>query len=95
MKTSITGFINYKPSEYKGAEEYHFHCIDMEDYGYITVMPYTLEVEIPDDFDPRAKQVEILKEEARNLRVTFQCRITEIERKIGELTALEYTPEAA
>lgn len=94
MKTAtIEGFITFELNARVG-HEFQFRQYEMTDYGEVTVMPHSFTVEISDGFDPRAKQVEALQEKARDLRVAFQLRITEIERKIGELTAIEYTAEA-
>lgn len=90
MKTTITGVITYKKSLYEEGEDFHFQHCEMKDYGYITVMPHSIEVEIPDDFDPRACQVDLLKAEKVKLIAAFQKRCTEIERQISELTALTF-----
>lgn len=89
MKTiTIDGFIEYRPKSYGIEQEFYFHNNRMAEYGYVEVMPYSFAVEIPDDFDPRAQQVEMLKEKKRELMVAFQARCTEIERQISELTAI-------
>jgi hypothetical protein len=89
MKTQIKGFINYRKNDYDGKDNYAFHGCEMSEYGYVTVMPFALEVDIPESFDPRAKQVELLNKEKIKLMADFQNRVTEIERKISELTCLE------
>lgn len=85
MKVTIDGFISYSPHN----DSFWFHPIDMDAYGYITVQPHKFDVEIPDDFDPRAKQIDGLKAEKLKLMADFQKRCTEIEAKISELTAIE------
>jgi hypothetical protein len=90
MKVTITGFINFKPKEWEGANEFHFHSCKLPDCGFVAVMPHTIEVDIPDDFDPRAKQVELLKAEKNRIMGEFQARVTAIERKISELTSIEF-----
>lgn len=94
MKQIIKGFITYKNYGF-GDEDclYHFNEYEASSIGHVTVMPYSIEVEIPDDFDPRAGRVEILKAEKRKLMADFQARCTAIEKQISELTAL--TCEAA
>lgn len=49
----------------------------------------TIEVEVPDNFDPRAAQVEALKRQKQAVMADFQKRVTDIERQIAQLTALE------
>ena len=88
MKKQIEGFILYK-KDYGSKDGFLFSTCEMEEYDYITVMPYTFEVDIPDDFDPRGKQVEMLKAEKQKAMADFQALVTSIDRKISELTALE------
>lgn len=96
MKVKIEGVIEFKTSEY-GNDNYHgffFHALEMSDYGYINVMPYTIEVEIPDEFDPRSAQIAALEKEKTALRAACQKSITNIERHISELLALDNIPGA-
>ena len=89
MKIAIEGFINYKPATYKGGIEFSFHMAMMENYGYVTVMPFAIEVDIPAEFDPREKMVEILNAKKREVMADFQKRITEIDAQISKYLALE------
>ena len=89
MKTQIKGFILWK-KECGNKDGFLFAGAEMTGYGYITVMPHTFEVDIPDDFDPRGKQVEMLKAEKQKAMADFQALVTSIDRKISELTALEF-----
>lgn len=89
MKITITGVINYRPATFEGQPEFHFHMADMNDYGYVVVKEHSIEVEIPDDFDPRAKQIELLRKKEREIRAAFAKNITDIQREIGKLTAIE------
>lgn len=80
MKTKIKGYIvNHMESNH-----FIFASCKLDSEGFATVMPYEIEVEVPADFAPRAKQVEQLKKDIAD----FQKRITENLRKISELTAI-------
>lgn len=87
MKTTITGFISYRENV-GGGDEYKFFPFEMGTAGYVTVMPLSIEVDIPDSFDPRAEKVKALQAEKIKLMADFQARCTQIEREISELTAL-------
>ena len=89
MKTQIEGFILYK-KDCRHKTGFLFAGCEMEEYDYITVMPHSFEVDIPDDFDPRGKQVEQLQAEKQKAMADFQALVTSIDRKISELTALEF-----
>jgi len=87
MKTTIKGFVTYRQDHF-GKDEFDFFPFEMTGSGRILVMPHSFEVEIPDDFDPREKQVEALRAEKKKLMAEFQARCTEIEKQISQLTAL-------
>jgi hypothetical protein len=87
--SKIDGFIEYRPAAYEGEQEFLFHRCTMEDYGFVTVMPFTIEFEVPDDFDPRQKMVEMLNAKKREVMAEFQKRLTEIDKQINKYTALE------
>ena len=93
MKKTITGFIAYRAPLWSGDDDYRFLSCELPESGYVTVMPHSFEVDIPDDFDPRPQMVKDLQDKKKKLMADFQARCTEIERKISELTAL--TCEAA
>ena len=57
--------------------------------GRIFVKEHTTTVEVPDDFDPRPQQVAALEAEKQKARAEFQARITEIDRQIQSLMAIE------
>ena len=90
MKTQINGFILLRSDAYGNDQRLTWAGCEMTQHGYITVMPHTVEFELPDDFDPRAQQVEMLKAEKQKAMADFQALVTSIDRKISELTALEY-----
>jgi len=89
MKKKIEGFISLGLNDWEGKEAYSFTVFKYQTQDRVLVMPHTLEFELPDDFDPRGKQVELLKAEKIKLMADFQARVTEIERKISELQCLE------
>ena len=91
MKVQIKGFISLNRMDPWDKEpRFCFYAGKMDEYGHATVMPYSFEVDIPDEFDPRAKQVELLRAEKTKAMAEFQARITEIDRQISKLTALEF-----
>ena len=57
--------------------------------GRVFVTEHTTTVEVPDDFDPRPQQVAALEAAKQKARAEFQARITEIDRQIQSLMAIE------
>ena len=90
MKVTIKGFITYKKDDWRDGDDYHFNKYDMSEHGYVTVMPHEIVVEVPDDFDPRPKQVAALIAEKQKARAEFLARVTEIDRQIQSLLAIEH-----
>lgn len=82
MKITIKGFV----VNHISTNQFIYSSIPLDVNGFVTVTPFEHEVEIPADFDPRAKQVEQLKKDIAD----FQNRITENLRKISELQAITF-----
>ena len=90
MKVTIKGFITYKKDDWRDGDDYHFYKYDMSEHGFVTVMPHEIEVEVPDNFDPRPQQVAALIAEKQKARAEFHAHVTEIDRKIQSLLAIEH-----
>ena len=68
-----------------------FYC-QLDDSEYRTyVSEQEVEIEIPDDYDPRAQQVAALETLKQKVMADYQKSVTEINDRIGKLMALEYT----
>jgi hypothetical protein len=91
MKKVINAHILYRKDEFSNADEFKLAMFEMESCGFITVREQEFEVDIPDDFDPRSKQIEILQKEQERINAEFQKRCTAIQEQINRLTALEFT----
>ena len=60
----------------------------------LLVIPHTLTIELPDEFDPRPAQVAKLQKEQVAADAAHHALTVEISRQINELQALEFTPAA-
>ena len=92
MKTVIKGFIHYKnPQAWERNNNGFMHSTagDLSMAGYIKVQAHDLEIEVPDNFDPRPQQVAALQAEQKKVRAEFAARIVELDRQISTLTCLE------
>ena len=58
---------------------------------YTFVCEQDIELEVPDNYDPREQQIVALKEKRQKVMVDFQKSIEEINDRISKLNALEYT----
>lgn len=91
MKVEIQGAIYRRESRYSGPC-FMFFAFEATDPETVKVMDYTLEVEIPDDFDPRPGMLANLREQKRAVEAECQAKVTVIENKIQNLLAIEHKP---
>ena len=90
MKKTLKGFLHYSTSTY--TQGYEVWPLKIVDSGrLIFVKEIDVDVEVPDDYDPRPAQIAALKEKQKQAAADFQAHTTETMRKINELQALEMT----
>jgi len=91
VKKTIKGFLHYSTADW-GYGEIAFYGCDMSDspsMHAVMIKPLEIEVEIPDDFDPRPKQIEVLKAKEKAAAAAFYALQVDIDRQISQLSALE------
>lgn len=92
MKVKISTIVHevqYGPGDEK---RYMFFASDMTGKYYAAVCPVEVEVEIPDNFDPRPGQIAALEAQKASIRAEFAAKVKEIDDAIANMQALEYTP---
>lgn len=95
MKTTINAFLHYHKYEWDENPTYMLFNCDMGSCGpeYVLIGVQEVEVEIPDDFDPRPQQIEALKEAKQKILAETQIKVNNIEEQIQRILAIEYKPE--
>lgn len=92
MKITVTAHIHYFKYRWDDKGEYHLFYVQLDDTDdRVYIGEQQVEIEVPDDFDPRAKQVAALEKKKQEVMANFQNTITEINARISNLQALEYT----
>ena len=98
MKSTIPGSITAEALRYNSDSPNVYNGVLFTHWPYATikpsddrviVMPYTIEVQIPDNFDVRPGLIANLQEQERKALADFQNLVTGIRRQIAELEALE------
>jgi hypothetical protein len=92
MKTTITVHLHYRKYNFdeKGTFElFSFVLADANGRTYIG--PREVEVDVPEDYDPRAQQIAALEKHKQKVMADYQKTVTEINARISNLQALEYT----
>ncbi len=91
MKQAITLYV-YMDSKYTGGtfkpEAYSLKFTDTP--NRICIGEQQIEIDIPDDFDPTAKQVAALQQQLEEVKLAYFCRVKEINARIASLQALNY-----
>jgi len=91
VKTTIHIYLSRHPWEGQGEYQVIYAKIDDDKYRTYVGMQ-EIEIDVPDDYDPRAQQIVALEKQKTKITAEFQKSLTEINRSIGELQALEFTP---
>jgi hypothetical protein len=90
MKVKTTVHIHYSQFswEQKGNYEvFSFKAPDTEHRTY--VCEQEIEIEIPDNYDPRAQKIEALQAHKLKVMADYQKTVTEINARISKLQAIE------
>lgn len=93
MKIQLEAFIGYEKPWRADDSGFRLYSFDPSHYSSGTVLAarQMVEVEVPDNFDPRPQMVKALEAEKEKARADFSKRVMEIDKRINELMALEHT----
>lgn len=92
MKIKTTVHVHYykSPWDTKGNfEVFSFKAPDDESRTY--VCEQEIEIEVPDDYDPRAQQIAALEKKKQRVMAEFTKTVTEINDRISKLQAITYS----
>lgn len=89
MKVTIDGYIVAQQHSWEKSPSFKFFSFkpDSSDH-FVAVQPHSFEVDVPDTFDIRSGLVQNLEAEKQRLRAEFAKSVTDIDRRISELTAI-------
>lgn len=99
MKIEAKGFLFWKPT-YGGQGEFELLPWDCRDWdersrdGRIFVKEHATVIDVPDDFNPLPCQIAALEAQKQKARADFQRKVTEIDRQIQSLLAIEHVEAA-
>jgi len=88
MKITIEGFLVWKKETWQTEGKFQLVQCDMSEYGYITVQPQVVEIDIPDNWNPVPGQLDALKKEEKELRAKFARDMTTIQERRSKLLAI-------
>jgi hypothetical protein len=90
IKTTVHVYYSKFCNEYKGG--FQVLCFKSPDDDYrVWVSEQEVEIEVPENFDPRQSEIAALEARKTKAMADYQKSVTEINDRISKLQALEYT----
>ena len=95
MKIKTKVLVHWHMNSWQTKPEWIINSHDMTCCGpeYVVAAKQEIEVEVPDDFDPRPKQIDSLRKKKDEVLAAAQMQVNNIEEQIQRLLCLEYKPE--
>ena len=94
MKVKTTVHIHYFKFDWDAEGRFEVLSFKADDDNYRTYIgQQEIEIEVPDDYDPRAQQIAALEKQKQKVMADYQKTVTGINDRINKLQALEYTNE--
>jgi hypothetical protein len=92
MKIKTTVHIHYQKYDWEDKGQFQVFSCQLDDAVHRTyVGPQEIEIEVPDDYDPRAQQIAALMEQKQKVMADYQKTVTEINDRINKLQAIEHS----
>ena len=92
MKVKTTVHIHYNQFSWQNEGDYTVFSCKLDDTESRTyVGEQEIEIEVPDDYDPRAQKIAALEKHKQKVMADYQKTLMEINDRISKLQALEYT----
>ncbi len=92
MKVKITAHIHYLKYSWDEEGKFEVFSFKFDDDDHRTyVCTHEIEVDVPDNYDPRAQQIAALEKHKQKVMADYQKSVNEINERISKLQALEYT----
>jgi hypothetical protein len=90
MKVKTTVHIYYQQYSWEQTARYLVMYAKLDDCEHLTyVGTQEIEIDVPDDYDPRAQKIAALEAYKQKVMADFQKTVTEINARISKLQAIE------
>jgi hypothetical protein len=90
MKIKTIVHIHYNQYSWEQNGDYTVYSCKLEDNESRTyVCEQEIEIEVPDDYDPRAQKIAALEKHKQKVMADYQKTVTEINARISKLQAIE------
>lgn len=96
MKIKLTAHIHHTQYQFEEKGEYQIFPIKLNDDNIRTYIgEQQIEVDVPDNYDPRAQKIAALQKRRGEVMAEYQKTVDEINERINKLQAIEYSGETA
>jgi len=90
MKVKVTAHIHYNKYAWETEGKFEVFSFKFDDDSNRTyVGEQEIEIEVPDNYDPRAQQIAALQKQKQKVMADFQVTVDQINRQISELQSIE------
>ena len=91
MKVKATVHVHYCKYDWEDKGKYEVLSFKVEDDAYRThVSEQEIEIEVQEDYDPRAQQIAALEKQKQKVMADYQNTVTEINTRISKLQAITF-----
>jgi len=92
MKVKTIAHIYYNQYSWEETGSYQVMYAKLDDCEHRTyVGEQEIEIEVPDNYDPRAQKIAALEKHKQGVMAEYQRTVNQINERISKLQALEYT----
>ena len=92
MKVKTTVHIHYNQFSWQNEGDYTVYSCKLEDNETRTyVGEQEIEIDVPDNYDPRAQKIAALEKHKLKVMADYQKTVDQINERISRLQAIEYT----
>jgi hypothetical protein len=90
MKVKTTVHIHYNQYSWEQTGDYTVYSCKLDDTESRTyVGEQEIEIDVPDDYDPRAQKIAALEKHKQKVMADYQKTVTDINARISNLQAIE------
>lgn len=92
MKIKIKAHIHYNKYRWDNKGEFEVFSFKFDDDDRrIYVGEQEIEIEVPDNYDPRPQQIAALEAQKKKVMAEYQKTVTDITERINKLQAIEHS----
>lgn len=94
MKVTVKHYLHQVQWSWEAEPKFLLYPFEMTGEQYALVREMDVELDIPDDFDPRPQQIAALEEQRKKAMADYAALVNMIDGKIASLKAIEHKVEA-